>query len=394
MVKHTKIVHLTSVHSPFDVRILLKECRSLVRAGYEVVLVAPADKDKRVDGVEIKAVPRNDSRLRRMTATVWSVALEALRLDGDLYHFHDPELLPVGLWLRTRGKTVIYDIHEELSYDIAETKPYIPVWLRPLIAWAVDRFEKSAARRFSALVGATSAIAEKFCAVNPRTVAVRNFPMTGELHSDVKRPWENRSATVAFVGGITAERGLEEIVDALALLPENVPARLQLAGEFCPHSFRDELARRRGWARVDELGVINRGEVAELLGKVRTGLITYRPYANHLRAEPTKLFEYMSAGIPVIASDFPLWREIVDGVGCGILVDPSEPKAIASAIEYLLVHPEEARAMGQRGMEAVTSQYNWTQEEQKLLHLYADLTGATTVELEDEPDAKTAGVIA
>jgi glycosyltransferase involved in cell wall biosynthesis len=327
-----------------------------------------------------------------MTASVWSVAREAMRQDADLYHFHDAELLPVGLWLKAHGKAVIYDIHEELSCDISETKPYIPVRLRSIIAWAADRFERSAAGRFSALVGATSAIAEKFSTVNSKTVAVRNFPMTNELYPNTKRPWERRSAAVGFVGGITAQRGLKEIIDALALLPETEPVRLQLAGAFWPDSFREELVQRPGWARVDELGVVDRRGVAELLGRVRAGLITYHAYTNHVRAEPNKLFEYMSAGIPVIASDFPLWRKIVDGVGCGLLVDPADPDAIASAIQYVLLHPAEAEAMGRRGMEAVRTQYNWAQEEQKLLQLYAGLRGSASLEMEPESVQKRAGV--
>ncbi len=94
---------------------------------------------------------------------------------------------------------------------------------------------------------------------------------------------------------------------------------------------------------------------------------------NHVDAQPNKMFEYMSAGIPVIASDFPLWREIIEGCGCGICVDPLDPKKIAEAIDYLVDNPEIARRMGENGRKAVYDRYNWDVEEKKLLALYDSL---------------------
>ena len=135
----------------------------------------------------------------------------------------------------------------------------------------------------------------------------------------------------------------------------------------------------RGWDRVEELGTLGRSEVAQLFGQVSAGLVIFLPEPNHVEAMPNKLFEYMSAGIPVIASDFPLWHGIVEGAGCGLLVDPLDPRAIAGAIEHLLTHPEEAEAMGRRGRQAVERWYNWENEESKLLQLYASLGGPTSI---------------
>src|SRR5580704_6176866 len=100
-----RVVHLTSVRGPRDMRVFYKECRSLVRAGYAVTLIAPGTEEQLVDGVSIHAVPRLKSRLFRMTLTAWRVYQKALRQAADVYHFHDPELVPLGLLLRLRGKT-------------------------------------------------------------------------------------------------------------------------------------------------------------------------------------------------------------------------------------------------------------------------------------------------
>jgi hypothetical protein len=86
---------------------------------------------------------------------------------------------------------------------------------------------------------------------------------------------------------------------------------------------------------------------------------------------PTKLFEYMAARVPVVASDFPLYRAIVEGAGCGIVVDPTSPHAIAEAVRYLLDHPEDAQAMADRGRAAMLERYNWHASKEALLELYA-----------------------
>ena len=134
-----KVCVMTSVHSAVDVRIFRKECVSLARAGFKVTLVAPWNRDERIDGVDIKAIPSTSRRLLRLIRTVWQLLREAKHVDAEIYHFHDPELIPVGLLLLRRGKTVIYDIHEDVPLDIL-SKHYLPGWSRrPLSSAFVTR---------------------------------------------------------------------------------------------------------------------------------------------------------------------------------------------------------------------------------------------------------------
>ncbi len=113
-----KVCILTSVHPPFDVRIFHKEAKSLVKAGYDVTLIAQHDKEEIVDGVKIINLQKPRNRIERMTKTVSELYQKALRVDADIYHFHDPELIPVGKALKKRGKAIIYDVHEDYYESI------------------------------------------------------------------------------------------------------------------------------------------------------------------------------------------------------------------------------------------------------------------------------------
>jgi glycosyltransferase involved in cell wall biosynthesis len=373
--KLAKVVHMTSVHSALDPRIFHKECRSLARAGFQVTIIGPHTRDAIADQVQIRSVPRDHSRLARMTRTVWRIYKEALRQSADVYHFHDPELIPVGLLLRARGKKVIYDIHEDMPKDVL-SKFYLPAWSRRAIAWTAAQIEGAACGHFSALVAVTPSIAERFRTLNHRTVIVYNYPYPNEIvFAQKSSEWETRRQSVAYVGGITAQRAIREMVSAMALLPESLNATLELAGNEVPEGIRpEELYQHPGWARVKHHGFLDQPSTFRLLHKVRAGLVLFHPEPNHLEAMPQKIFEYMGAGLPIIASDFPLWRRLLGDTGCGILVDPMDPRAIAQAIQYVLTHPGEAEQMGRRGQAAVLEHYNWDTQAEKLVNLYSALT--------------------
>lgn len=367
-------MHLTSVHSAADPRIFHKECRSLARAGFDVTVVGPHRENLTRDAVRIEAIHRAESRIARMTLTALKAYLRASQEDADIYHFHDPELLPFGLLLRMNGKRVIYDIHEDMPKDIL-SKHYLPSWCRPLISRMVEGLESFACTRFSALVTVTPSIADRFQVLNRRTVVVHNFPYADELiRSEIDIPWEKRRQSVTYVGGITVQRAIREMVSAMALLPDSLPATLELAGiENADEADSAALRLDPGWKRVRHHGLLDQPTTFKLLHQVRAGLVLFHPEPNHVEAMPQKIFEYMGAGLPVIASDFPLWRRIIGDAGCGIFVDPTSPEQIAKAIQYVLAHPFEAELMGRRGRDAVVERFNWKTEAIKLVSLYKEL---------------------
>jgi glycosyltransferase involved in cell wall biosynthesis len=369
----TSVVHLTSAHTRFDTRIFLKMARSLAAAGYTTSLVvADGQGDGQRDGVKIMDAGPSRGRLDRMLGATRRVADRGLALDADLYHIHDPELLPAALRLKGHGKRVIFDAHEDLPRQIL-SKPYLLPVLRRPVSLAMSGFERFACKRLDHVIGATPAIAEKFSAMGVAASNINNYPILGELESTTAKAETARE--VCYVGGIGAIRGIAQVISAMGLSAAGT--RLNLAGAFPPSALRTQLQQDPGWSRVNELGFLDRNQVGEVLGRSAAGLVTFLPEPNHIESQPNKMFEYMSAGLPVIASNFPLWREIIEGNACGICVDPLDPKAIAAAIDRLVSNPEMARRMGENGRKAVHERYNWSQEEKRLLALYESLLAAT-----------------
>jgi len=316
-----------------------------------------------------------------MTVKLVGICREAFRSDGDVYHIHDPELLMAGLILRAAGKRVVYDIHEDLPRDVL-FKTYIAKPIRTPLMWIVELVENAAARRMSGLVAATPTIAKRFYSRNSNTVVVNNYPVLDEFTPSTGSKWESRKPAVTYIGGITEARGIREMLAAMDLLPRTLGARLELAGWFFGAGLQTELAASSQWQHVRWHGELDRNGIASLLKRVRAGLVLLHPERTYVAAHPTKLFEYMAAGIPVIASDFPLWRKIVEDAGCGLLVNPFDTRAIATAIERLITNPIEAEAMGQHGREAVERHFNWANEEKTLLSFYASLLSERAVEQE------------
>lgn len=369
MAATSRVAHLTSAHPRHDTRIFLKQCRSLAATGYEThLVVADGGGDELRDGVQIVDVGAANGRRDRAVGATRRVLKRAIELDADIYHFHDPELLPIGLALKRRRKRVIYDSHEDLPRDIL-SKAYISAIARHPIAVTADLFERFASRRFDAVVAATPVIRDKFHAFGAMAVDVNNFPMLGEL--DMASTAHPKAAEVCYVGGIATVRGIKEIVVAMALCRSQ--GRLNLAGTFDEAGLKDEVEKVPGWDRVNELGYLSRSQVRDVLHRSVAGLVTLHPTQAYMDALPIKMFEYMSASIPVIASNFPRWREIVEGNGCGLCVDPLDPAAIAVAIDRLIENPALARDMGVNGNKAIHQRYNWEAEERKLLSLYEQI---------------------
>ncbi len=365
---HTRICHLTSVHPRHDTRIFIKEIPSLMKAGFSVcAVVADGKGNDSSKGFQIFDIGVPKNRLHRIFWNSQKVFKKALEINAEIYHFHDPELISVGVKLIKVGKKVIYDIHEDVPRDIL-TKYWIPtIILKRLIAYFYEMYENKSAKKFSYLFTATPFIKERFLKINKRCIDINNYPLLDELDSSSNI--HRRGNKVCYIGGISEVRGIENIIDAI----DKADIKLILAGEFESQPLRDNLIRKKGWINVDERGFVNRKEAALIMANSIAGFVLFHPVPNHFDALPNKIFEYMSARLPVIASNFPQWKEIIEESDCGICVNPLDSSAISKAIEFLKKNPEVAEKMGKNGRDAVLKKYNWGSEEKKLIDYYRKL---------------------
>ena len=363
-----KICILTTVHAAYDIRIFYKEAITLSRHGYDVTIVAQHDQHEITKGIKIVPLRPAKNRFVRMTKNVLLVFRMAVKSDADIFHFHDPELIPVGISLSLLGKRVVYDIHEDVPKDIKD-KFWIPPYLRGILSKAVSILESFAAKKLSGLISATPSIALRF--PPDKTAVVQNLPILQEHKRII--PYQQRSGSVVYIGSLTKVRGAQEMIAAMELLPKRLEAILTIAGAFSSNNLESEMRQLPGWNRIEFLGWITRNKVNEVLNNAKIGLVLFHPVANHTESQPNKIFEYMQAGIPVIASNFSLWRQIIEGSGCGIIVDPFDINAIADAIKWLLDNPRKAEMLGEKGRQAVIEKYNWEAEGNKLISFYSQL---------------------
>lgn len=367
----TRVCHITSAHAPEDVRIFHKECVSLAKAGYEVYLVQRGESYEKsgVHLVGLGAPPAG--RLKRMTAFAKKAFETALALDADVYHLHDPELLPYGLKLKRRGKKVIFDSHERYVEQL-RTKPYLPPWASALAAGLYGAYERRVLRRLDAAV-----LPCTFNGENPfegqcaRAPIISNAAILGEFYERYNPAAPKKDRQVCYVGGLTENRGITASLKAAA----QAGAHLVLAGEFSPSDYEARLRAMPESSCLDYRGRLSRTEVADLLSESRIGLCVLLNRGQYWKFDTfgIKVFEYMSMGLPVILSSSAYNREMTQRYQFGLCADPENTEEFAAAVRYLLDNPEEARRMGENGRRAVKEEFNWGVEEKKLLALYEDI---------------------
>jgi glycosyltransferase involved in cell wall biosynthesis len=361
------IAHLTTVHNRNDVRIFHKEIKSISKIKRTILLVSDGLESETIDNVEIINVGINyKSRMKRFIINSLKMLRVSVKLNADIYHFHDPELIFIGLILKLMGKRVFYDSHEDLPRQL-NGKPYLNKWIRHKLPNLVEKIENFSAKRFDYIIAATPFIRERFLKINQNCIDINNYPIHNVCEFELK--YREKKNEICYLGGISEIRGIYELIESL----EYSKVILNLAGDFKDENFEIKCKKLPGWNYVKFHGYVNRNEVNNLLNVCKIGIVTLHPLINYLDSLPVKMFEYMSAGIPIIASNFPLWKSIIEKNECGICVDPKSPKEISDAVIYLMNNPKIAEKMGKNGQNAIVEKYNWSLEEKKLFKAYKSI---------------------
>lgn len=362
-----KVCHCTSVHSPLDGRIFHKECKSLADAGYDVTLIAQHDKNVTIDGIKIVALPKPKNRIARIFKLIFKVLWLSYKQKSKIYHFHDPELIPIGIILKILGKKVIYDVHEDVPKQIMNKEWIGSPSLRKIVAFFAYIMEQFGALFFDGIVVVTPDIAEKF---DPsKTEIIRNLPILKFIDTAKCIVQAKEKPIVIYTGGLSKIRGIKEIIQAMEYVSDK--AELWLLGDWENEEFRKECEELKGWKYTKYLGYIPYGNHYTFIKIANIGIVTFLPAPNHESALPNKPFEYMACSLPIVMSDFPYWKEMFEG--CALFADPHNPIEVADKIIMLLDDEKLRNSLGKRGRILIESEYSWEAESKKLLDFYENI---------------------
>lgn len=362
-----KVCHISTVHRAMDVRIFYKECKSLSQRGYDVSLVVTHDKEEVVEGIHIIPLSCNQSRLYRLFIKGWSALNKALKTKAKIYHFHDPELIPLARVLKLLGKKVIYDVHEDVPLQIL-TKEWINPALRKAISKAFNWYEKSSSKSFDSVIAARPDIESRFDSKN--VITVRNMPVLNIIQNIPPADIYVTKPIVMYAGGITKIRGIKEIIDAAGILDGLV--ELWLFGPWDYEEYKESCKKSIGWRYTKDMGYVPLKEVYSFMKRASIGIVNFLPAPNHLYTMPNKPFEYMTCGLPVVMSSFTYWKELFSDHA--VYVDPNSPDSIADAIKSIVNNKDYARRLSEEGKKFILDNFSWESEQEILLNEYEKLS--------------------
>ncbi|HTV58544.1 MAG TPA: glycosyltransferase family 4 protein [Verrucomicrobiae bacterium] len=353
--------HFTLSHSELKSRTFHRQCLPLAAAGFQVRYLSPAGCDSRHAGIELVRLPRRTGRLRRILA--WPRLLVSLhRQRAALYHFQDPELLPIAFALKKiLRKRVLYDAYEDFP-AMALQSSSIPRFLRPLVSRGVAAIERLAARSFDGIVTADPLTLRRLArAGNSRKVVLYNFPNL-DFFPPPAESLRPKEFELVYRGGLSERAGTYLLLEAVRILRERGRVvRLLLIGYADGASsecfLRDRISAA-GLAPFTEIsGRIPHERMASALARARIGVSPLLATSKFQINIPVKVFEYWACGLPVISSDLrPVWP-FFRSVHAGLLFPAGDAHALALSIQWLLDHRTEAESMGRAGRAAIVQRF-------------------------------------
>lgn len=372
-----KLVVLSSVHRAIDCRAFYRQAVYASRAGYHVVVIADHEREEVRDGVRIRPFRKRPWRLLRFLST-WRLALAALRERGDIYHFHDPEMLPAMVFLRIAGRRpVIYDCHENLIDSIVD-KTWIPRLARWPTAWIAYAFQWLCALVLRRVIVVVEEQLEMFPA-RLDSLVVGNFPPSfSQSSANEKR---DRPFDLVHCGAVSRQRGSLVLVETIGILVREM-ARSDLSvlmigytAETVDREFLEALRREKLERHVTFRGFVPLERVPYELSQAKIGVMMHQRTRQHRYGITSKLLDYMSAGLPVVGGAFDYDRKYASENEVALYVDPSSAAEFAVAISRLLDDRTMRERMGGKAKLLQTGRYTAEGEAAKLRAYYGCALG-------------------
>ena len=371
----TKIALLSTLHPRDDIRIFVKQACSLAEINdYEVHFLVydglKNEVNKNVRIINVGGSQKESNRFFRLVLGSFFAIKYIIINKFDIVHFHDPELIFVGILLRLIGIKVIYDVHENVRMQIL-TKKWIKSGLRALVSKLFAFIEHNTAYFWNYVVCATPSIAKNFSHIS-NIIVINNYPIVQPNYQ--RKNIKNIEIDVIYIGVISLERGITFLLDAILFDPK---IRVCIVGRFDSNDTKAICESHVIWKYVNYVSWSNKSKVDDLLSKSLSGIVNFLPLENHIESQPNKLFEYMEAGLAVIASDFPLWRTLIEESSSGFLVDPTKSDSIYAAISNVTSNVEQSISMGSNGRKVIVKEFNWEFEKFKLYDIYKKIRKLT-----------------
>lgn len=354
---------ITSVHSALDDRIFEKQAKSLAKAGYNVILIAPYTHRDIKNDIVIEPIKKYNNRILRIVFGPIIILRKAINFNSDIYHFHDPELIIIGLILKLIGKKIIYDVHEDYPGQILYKKWLKSLFLRQIISFTVKLIQPVIAMQFDAIITARTDISKQF----KKSYLIRNLSIIN--YSDSIKPdnsIKKSIPSIIYAGGLSEVRGIKELIEAISIL--NGKAELWLLGWWENDNYFKICKESKGWKYTKYFGNVPYKKYFAIMKRADIGAVNFFPIKNHSQTMPNKIFDYMSCFIPLIISDFPYWRNIF--YNCAVFINPYDPIDIAQNLNYLLNHTKYASILGDNARQLVINKFSWEEESLKLLNIY------------------------
>ena len=364
------ICHLTTVHTRYDIRIFLKEASFLARdTQFEINLIVADEFEAEIkNNVHIFSIGKPKSRLHRFVFSSFRILKAALKIKSDCYHLHDPEIFWLIIPLKMLGKKVVFDLHEDLPAQIL-SKPYLKPYLRKIAYYLAKVYDALLFPFADYLITATPYIKDINKNKNSKIECLSNYPIKSEFKPEKIIDKTVLPKSVCYTGAISSIRGVGYLIDAV--VKSNDDWVLHLAGPIGDKAIEKKLQNAlKSTSRIKYWGKVDRSVLADIFSVSSAGFVPFLNVPNHVNAVPNKLFEYMSAGLPIVCSNFKYWNEIITDSQTGLLIPPENCDAIIESIKFIFENPDVAKRFGANGLYAIENKFNWESEFIKLKYIY------------------------